>query len=338
MLQLDYSCFHCILIIDTMQDLHAGALDLNLLLALDALLHERNVTRAAGRVGLTQSAMSHKLRRLRELFEDDLLVGGRQGMVPTERALALAGPVRRGLLELHAAIRSTTPFDPATAERDFTIVSSDYADFVILPRVLEHLSRHAPGIGLRMRPSATPKPEALEDGSADIVMGMAVEGSGLKQRVVFDETLVVIIRDGHPALADDGTLSLERYAALGHVQVTDDDGPGIVDRALAQHGLRRRVVLRTPYFAAVPFMVARSELVATVPRALAEEAAGLVPLRLLPPPLPVPSFRIMMTWHERSQRDPAHEWLRELARSLTVEALAERRGPLELVHQSLDRG
>lgn len=313
-----------------MQDLHAGTLDLNLLLALDALLLERNVTRAAARVGLTQSAMSHKLRRLRELFEDDLLVGGRQGMVPTERALALAGPVRRGLLELQAAVRITAPFEPSTAQRDFTVISSDYADFVILPRVLEHLGQHAPGIGLRMRPPSNTVRHALEDGSADLSMGTPVEGSGLKQRIVFREHFVVIAREGHPAI-EGGVLSLPRYAAQGHVLVSANDSPGLVDHALAEQGLERRILLRTPYFVAVPFMVARSDLLATVPRALAEEAARFVPLRLLPPPLPLPSFAITMTWHERVHRDPAHEWLRELARRLTVEALAERGA-----HQALD--
>ena len=310
-----------------MQDLHDEALDLNLLMALDALLLERNVTRAAARVGLTQSAMSHKLRRLRELFGDDLLVGGRQGMVPTERALALAGPVRRGLLELRSAIRSTAPFDPATAQRDFTIISSDYADLVILPRVLEHLSRTAPGIGLRMRPPTGAIHQALEDGSADLVMGRPVEGSGLRQRVVFEETLVVIVRPGHPALDGDGTsLPLERYLELGHVMMSADDEPGPLDQMLATRGLSRRIVLRTPYFVGLPFMVARSELVAIVPRGLAEEAATVVPLRILPPPVPLPSTRIMMTWHERAHRDPAHEWLRELARGLTVESMSGRRG------------
>jgi DNA-binding transcriptional LysR family regulator len=310
-----------------MHDPHSSALDLNLLQALDALLLERNVTRAAARVGLTQSAMSHKLRRLRELFDDDLLVGGRQGMVPTERALALAGPVRRGLLELHAAIRITAPFDPATAERDFTIISSDYADFVILPRVLEYLGRHAPGIGLRMRPPMGPMLQALEDGSADLVMGMALEGSGLKQRLVFEETLVVIARRGHPALDDDGAaISLSRYLEQGHVLMSADDNPSPVERLLAEQGLARRVVLRTPYFVGIPFMVARSELLATIPRALAEEAASVVALHIMPPPLPLSSFRITMTWHERAHRDPAHEWLREVSRRITVEALAERRG------------
>ncbi len=311
-----------------MQELHTSSLDLNLLVALDALLTERNVTRAAARVGLTQSAMSHKLRRLREVFADDLLVGGRQGMVPTERALALAGPVRRGLLELHAAVRITAPFDPATTERCFTIITSDYADFVIMPRVLEHLTRHAPGIGMRVRPYEGSATHALEDGSADLVMGMAIEGAALKQRAVFEETFVVIVRPDHPALADDGTIPLPRFVELGHVLVAADDGPGVVDRELAAIGRSRRVVLRTPYFVGVPFIVARSELAATIPRALAEEAALVVPLHIVPPPLPLPSFRITMTWHERAHRDPAHEWLRELARRLTVEALAERRGHL----------
>lgn len=310
-----------------MQDLHTGSLDLNLLLALDALLLERNVTRAAARVGLTQSAMSHKLRRLRELFDDDLLVGGRQGMVPTERAVALAGPVRRGLLELHAAVRSTAPFDPATAEREFNIITTDYADFVIFPRVLEYLGRHAPNIRMRIIRPSDSIPHVLESGAADLVMGMAVDGASLKQRVVFEETLVVIARRGHPALAADGTsISPASYVEHGHVVVGSDESPGLVDLALAEQGLSRRIVLRTPYFVGVPFMVARSDLLALLPRALAEEAATVVPLHLAAPPLPLPSFRITMTWHERVHRDPAHEWLREVSRRLTVEAVADRRG------------
>lgn len=308
-----------------MQNLHAGSVDLNLLLALDALLMERNVTRAAARVGLTQSAMSHKLRKLREVFDDDLLVGGRHGMVPTERAEALAGPVRRGLLELHAAVRSTEPFDPATAERRFTIISSDYADFVILTRVLSYLEQRAPGVSIRMLPYTDSISTQLEDGTADLVMGIAIEGSGLKQRSVFDETFVVIVREGHPVLADGDAITMDQYLHYGHVLVSGDDGPGLVDRVLAERGLERRITLRTPYFVGVPFIVARSDLVATLPRALAQEASTFAPLRLLAPPLPLPSFRITMTWHERSHRDPAHGWLRDLSRRLTVEALVERR-------------
>lgn len=307
-----------------MQNLHAGTVDLNLLLALDALLMERNVTRAAARIGLTQSAMSHKLRRLREVFDDDLLVGGRHGMVPTERAEALAGPIRRGLLELHAAIRSTEPFDPATTQRRFTIISSDYADFVILTRVLAYLEHHAPGVSIRMLPPDDSARARLEDGTADLVMGLAIEGSGLKQRAVFDESFVVIAREGHPLLADGDSLTMERYLRHGHVLVSGDDEPGIVERVLAERGLERHIMLRTPYFAGVPFIVARSDLLATVPWALAQEASTFAPLRLLAPPLPLPSFRITMTWHERSHRDPAHGWLRDLSRNLTVEALVER--------------
>ncbi|MCA9709009.1 MAG: LysR family transcriptional regulator [Myxococcales bacterium] len=304
-----------------MQGTHVSAMDLNLLTALDALLEERNVTRAAARVGLTQSAMSHKLRRLREMFDDDLLVGGRHGMVPTERAEALAGPVRRGLLELQAAIRSTEPFDPATAERSFTIITSDYADFVILPRVLAHLERHAPGVTIRILPPSDASHARLEDGTADLVMGLALEGSGLKQRVVFEETFVALVREGHPTLAHDEPLSLARYLELGHVLVSGDDQPGPVDQILAAQGLARRIALRTPYFVGVPFIVSRSDLVATMPRALAQEASSFAALRLLTPPVALPSFRITMTWHERAHRDPAHVWLRELSRRLTVEAL-----------------
>lgn len=308
-----------------MQDLHAGTIDLNLLSALDALLLERNVTRAAARVGLTQSAMSHKLRKLRELFDDDLLVGGRHGMVPTERALALAGPVRRGLLELHAAIRSTEPFDPSTAERRFTIISSDYADFVILARVLAYFEHHAPGVSLRILPYSDAMQRQLEDGTADLIMGLAVAGSGLKQKGVYDETLVVLVREGHPALAEDGSISLDRYVEYGHIFVSGQDGPGLVDKVLAEHDRRRHIALRTPYFMGVPFITAGSDLIATVPRALAREASTFAPLRLVVPPVSLPTFRITMTWHERAHRDPGHAWLRDLARNLTIEAAAQDR-------------
>ncbi|MCH9683335.1 MAG: LysR family transcriptional regulator [Deltaproteobacteria bacterium] len=310
-----------------MQDIHGGKLDLNLMLALDALLQELNVTRAAARVGLTQSAMSHKLRRLRELFGDELLVGGRRGMVATPRAVELMAPIRRGLLELHTAVYSTGPFDPATAERRFTIISSDYADFVILPRVLEHLDRVAPGISLRIQvPAAGGIAEALENGSADLLMGDSFDGAMLRQRAVFNETFTTILRAGHPALNDADAIDIDRYVALGHVVMSSDGRPTMVDRALAERDLRRKIVLRTPYFTPIPFIVARSDLVATLPRALAEEAATFADLCLVDPPLPLPQFRIMATWHERAHRDPAHRWLRELSRDLTRAALAERRG------------
>lgn len=305
-----------------MQDIHGGAIDLNLMVALDALLEDRNVTRAAARVGLTQSAMSHRLRRLRELFEDELLVGGRQGMVPTPRAMALVAPVRRGLLELHAAVLNTTPFDPATAQRTFTIVTSDFADLVILPRVMEHVGRFAPGISMRVQPpSVGGIVQALEHGAADLVMGSPLEGASLRTRAVCDETFVVILRKGHPILEGGDRISVEQYAALGHVLVAHDDRPGVVDFELAKHGLKRRTVLRTPYFNGVPFMVARSDLVATMPQAIAEEASKYAELCIVEPPVRLPTFRIMATWHERVHRDPAHRWLRELARDMTVQAL-----------------
>ncbi|MEM7151268.1 MAG: LysR family transcriptional regulator [Myxococcota bacterium] len=307
-----------------MQDIHGGAIDLNLMVALDALLEDRNVTRAAARVGLTQSAMSHRLRRLRELFDDELLVGGRQGMVPTPRAMALVAPVRRGLLELHAAVRNTTPFDPSTAERRFTIVTSDFADLVILPRVMEYVGRVAPGISMRIQPpSGGSIVQALEHGVADLVMGTGgLEGASLRMRSVCDESFVVILRVGHPILEGRDHITVEEYASLGHVVVAHTDQPGVVDERLAERGLARRTVLRTPYFNGVPFMVARSDLVATIPRAIAEVASNFADLRIVEPPVELPTFRIMATWHERVHRDPAHRWLRELARDMTVQALA----------------
>lgn len=314
------------IVIDIMQDLHAGSIDLNLLLALDALLLERNVTRAASRVGLTQSAMSHKLRKLRELFDDDLLVGGRHGMVVTARAEMLAGPVRRALLDLHAAVRNTVSFDPATAQRTFTIMTSDYADFVVLPRVLAFFEKNAPGVSLRIRNKLDRVQARLEDGSADLAVGFPVDGANLKKTTVIEENFVVIARADHPEFVGGKTLTIRRYLKYGHVLVSSDSAPGVVDSALAERGLERRIVLRTPYFVGMPFLVGRSDLLATVPRSLAKEASAFVPLTMMPPPIPLESFRITMTWHERTHRDPAHRWMRDLSRRLTVEALADSPG------------
>lgn len=286
-------------------------LDMNLLTALEALLAEANVTRAAQKVGITQSAMSHKLRRLRELFDDPLLVGGRGGMKPTPRAVSLLGPLRRNLRELRALVHAARPFEPATAVREFTVVSTDFAEFEILPRVLEDITVEAPQVSITMREPWPGMVQALEDGSVDVVMGPPVEGpAGLVRRKVADDEFVCVVRRDHPGVAQ--ALDLDAFLCLPHLLVSPrTTGPGFVDEALAAHGLRRRVALRIPHFLGAPFVIARSDLVATLSRVLAEEACLILPLRMFPVPIDIPPIRIFMTWHERFSRDPGHAWLRE---------------------------
>ncbi|NBD09448.1 LysR family transcriptional regulator [Corallococcus sp. Z5C101001] len=290
-------------------------INLNLMVALDALLREAHVTRAAARVGLTQSAMSHALAQLRALLGDALLIRGRGGMVLTPRAEQLAAPLRRGLAELQRALRNEPPFEPATASRRFTVATRDYFGSVLLPGALELLGREAPGVDLSVRHvESSTFPALLETGEVDlVVVTPPVEsGPGLRQQKLFTEDFVCVVRKDHPAVRR--TLDLDTYLKLSHVLISPrGDGVGAVDVALAQRGLPpRRIALRVPYFLIAPLVVTRSDHVLTAPRRLIAAFSETYPLQVLAPPLPIPPFDIIQVWHERFDGDPAHQWLRGL--------------------------
>ncbi|RKG91331.1 LysR family transcriptional regulator [Corallococcus terminator] len=290
-----------------------AGINLNLLVALDALLKEAHVTRAAARVGLTQSAMSHALGQLRELLDDALLIRGRGGMVLTPRAEQLAAPLRRGLVELQRALRNEPAFEPATASRRFTVATRDYFGSALLPSALELLGREAPGVDLTvLHVENTTYPALLESGEVDlVVVTPPVEtGPGLRQQKLFTEDFVCVVRKGHPRVRK--TLDLDTYVKLSHVLISPrGDGVGAVDRVLAQRGLPpRRIALRVPYFLIAPLVVTRSDHVLTAPRRLIAAFSQAYPLQVFAPPLPVPSFDMIQVWHERFDGDPAHQWLR----------------------------
>lgn len=304
-----------------MHPLHLSQIDVNLLVGLDTLLRERSVTRAAKRLGLSQSAMSHQLRRLRELFDDPLLVSGRGGMVTTPLAETLEAPIRRALLDLGRAIRGELSFDPATAERTFTVATKDSVEMLGLPPLLELLSREAPGIRVHGRPLGPSTFIALQEGDVDLAIGPDVEQAlgvpcpGLRQRVLVRSGHACVVRAGHPVVATarrEGGLSLARYLALRHVhvQVPGASEGSPIDDALAAQDLRREVVARVGYFVSGLFAVAGSDLAVTLPRGVAEPLAGMLSLALLDPPLPLPDNALVMTWHERFEEDPANKWLR----------------------------
>jgi DNA-binding transcriptional LysR family regulator len=266
-------------LIPDMQAPHGGPdrldLDLNLLVALEALLSEANVTRAASRMGLTQSAMSHKLKRLRDQFGDPLLVATRGGMALTPYAQQLVGPLRHALHELHGVWVGPKPFDPATSDREFVIVSSDFAEFEILPLVLQYCSQHAPRVRCRM---VTPWPgllAALEEGSVDLVVGPAMQPQlGLVQRRVAEDDLRCLVRRDHPEVGD--TLDLDTFLALGHlVTQPPAKAPGAaspVADALRGISPNVRIMMTIPHLIGGPFIVAKSDLVLTTSR----HAAGAV--------------------------------------------------------------
>lgn len=295
-----------------MHDMHIGNLDLNLVRVLDALLEHRSVTKAARQLGLSQSATSHALGRLRTLLRDPLFIRDKHAFSPTARAAALAQPLRQALEDLERTLLPPPPFDPKTARRRFTIATADYAQFVLLPELVKRLTSEAPGVDLWFRVFTEPSPERAASEDADVVIGPRLQGLGgsaIVERALFDERFVCILRASHPALTKRWTP--ERFAALQHVLIAPGGQPGgTVDEALARLGLDRRVTVGVPHFLSAPYIVLDSDLVATVPERLARLVSSSLNLEVREPPIPVPGFGVYLYWHRRFQDDPAHVWLR----------------------------
>jgi DNA-binding transcriptional LysR family regulator len=296
-------------------------IDLNLLLALDALTRERSVTQAAKRAGVTQSAMSHTLRRLRELFDDPLLVRGRGGMVLTPRAEALMVPLRSGLVSLARTLAEPQPFEPEQASRTFRIVSPDLFDALVLPTLLAMLTERAPSIDLAVVPRPARLAQSLETGDVDLAIHPVLLGprpfdlgatldAELQTRTLFRDSFQCFARKGHPAF-EGRRLTVPRFTRLDHILVSPSgEGPGLVDRILDEQGLQRRIALRVPHFATALEVVAQSDLVLTAPAALRQLSAASS-LMCRPVPFGVPEHAITMIWHPRFTEDPAHRWLRQ---------------------------
>ncbi len=295
------------------------SIDLNLLVALDTLLREKNVTRAAARLGISQSAMSHALRRMRNLFEDPLFVSTPRGMQPTPRAQELADPIER-ILKGVEHVLDQPRFDPATAQRKFRIIASDYAQFVLLPSLVRYLERHAPGIDITIRTARSLLFERLERGDADLAIGLFDSDmeDGYRQEL-FSERFVCLVRAEHP-VARRG-LTLERFLEFPHALVSprEFEDTGIVDTALAKLGKKRRVSLSVPHFLVAPYAIAGSDLLLTIPARIAHAFEKPFHLRILRPPLELPGFTMSQYWHERSRQEPAHTWLRGVLKQLSQE-------------------
>lgn len=293
------------------------AIDLNLLLVFEALMDERNVTRAARRVGLSQPAMSNALGRLRRTFNDPLLARTPDGMRPTPLAQSLIGPVRAALGQLRGALEERPAFDPAASQRKFHILANDYVELTLLAPLMNELRYQAEGVGLHIyRPRSLfqpPSATTLAD-AFDLALGFFPDAltleNGIRSELLWEERNVCIARADHPLIH--GELSLAQYAAAQHVAVFyKSPGPGLIDALLEQQGLTRRQTMLVPHFTTVPFIVAASDLIATIPERLARQFAQLK-LQVLPAPLNIPPFRLTALWHERFDGDAAHTWLRGL--------------------------
>ncbi|HEY0211641.1 LysR family transcriptional regulator [Acerihabitans sp.] len=284
-------------------------LDLNLLVTLDVLLVEQNVTRAARRLNLSQPSVSVHLAKLRETFGDPLLLPGPRGMIPTPRAEELRTPLRLALDALSHAISPAAPFDPSTSSHTWRVAASDYGESTALLPALPGLRLMSPGSRLAVLASVPSLiARQAEQGEIDLAFHTR-EGSppGLHRRVLFAERYVLVGRAGHPRLT--GTPTLAQFCALDQVIVSPDGGgfQGITDITLAKAGLARRVVLSVPHFLLVMSALAATDLVAMLPSRLVRNSPAL---RVVEPPVEVEGFELVMLWHERTHRDPAHQWLR----------------------------
>jgi DNA-binding transcriptional LysR family regulator len=302
--------------------------DLNLLVALDALLAERNVTRAAARLRLSQSAMSAALARLRAVFGDPLLLRTAGGMLPTSKGQELVAPVRQVLAEIGRIVEQPGSFDPAAAEHTFTIAASDYVEYAILPRLVDFLEAKAPRARLAVRPmDFGAVGRNLEAGDIDLgIMGAAFAPPSARSRPLFVERFVCVVRRDHPRTAEQ--LTLDEYCALDHVLVSPSGGafraPG--DDALAALGRSRHVRLSVPHFLLVPEILTRSDMIAVLPERLARGYGER--FRVFELPFELAPFTIVAVWHERTHRDPALAWLRQSLADLMREPAPGAAGPL----------
>jgi DNA-binding transcriptional LysR family regulator len=307
-----------------MRMLHDGtlsAVDMNLLVVLRALLAERHVTRAAARLGLSQSATSHALARLRDLYRDPLLVRSGRALKLTPRAERLLPTLERGLSDLKAALAGEPGFDPSTARRAFTLGMVDYLQAILLGPLLRLLAREAPHVDLLLA-SVPGLEEEATAGNLDLAVTLSSKQPTLVTRELFDDDFVCLLRSGHPAAG--GKLTLQKYLTLRHVVVAPSGTSGsLVDTELERRGLSRRIALRISNFLVAPLIVRDTDFISTMPTRLATRLAAPYGLRVLPAPLELRRFGMAMMWHPRLEHDPAQVWLRGIVARVSASIAGE---------------
>ena len=292
-------------------------MDLNLLVTLEALLAEQNVTKAANRLHLSQPAVSAQLSRLRDLFDDPLLIPAQRGMTPTAKALELLDPLRHALDQVRAALAEHRHFDPGNAKLTLAIACTDYLQAVVARPLAVALRKEAPGVRIALRHLDPLQLEAqMVRGDVDLALMTPEHGPGsLRARRLFDERYVLIGRKRHPGLRRG--LTAEEFARLDHVIVSlrGGDFTTPVDDGLAALGDQRNVVLSAASFLIVPEIVSHSNFVALVPERLVRDRRD--ELKIVECPFPVPGFTVSMLWHERNHGHSGQRWVRETVMEVT---------------------
>ena len=310
--------------------MNISKIDLNLLVYLDVLLRERNVTRAAEELGISQPAMSNSLRRLRSLFDDPVLVRTSDGMTPTDRALELQPLVRNVLAAAELAVLPKTVFDPSGSERIFRIMASDYTEATLLPKLLQRLSVEAPSVRLDIMTPSDVSFHDVERGKVDLVINrFDTLPQSFHQIHLWDDSFSCVLRADNPVIKD---WNLESYLAAKHVWVsktgmgvgvgmsTDDvQRLGWVDEALAKMDAKRVITLFTRHYQAALLLAEHNDLVVTIPTLAANSIQKNPQVAVLQPPFEIPRMRLKMVWSPLLQHDPGHGWMRKLIKSVSEE-------------------
>jgi DNA-binding transcriptional LysR family regulator len=291
-----------------------GTIDLNLLIVFDAVMRERNLTRAGRRLGLSQPAASHALARLRHMLHDDLFIRTPDGMQSTPRAEQMAEPLRDALRVLRMTLEPEA-FDPSSATRGFVVAVDNYAARAVVPTLARIVSNLAPRVSLDISPIGRLNVlDQLDAGAMDVALGKLVDGGERFKCVrVMDDDYVAVIDKAHP-VADQPVLSIERLARIPHIVVTSSgDDTRFVDDALEEHDLARKIAIRVPLLSIV-LMLVGSDRLAVVPRRVADGLARICPLVVKELPFPSPRIALSMIWHRRLDNHAAHRWLRDRIR------------------------
>lgn len=289
-------------------------IDLNLLVAFDALIAERSASRAAGKLGVTQPAVSHALKRLRHLFKDDLLIRGPHGLQPTGRALSLHPQVQSVLADIRSIVSTGTEFDPATTQRTFRLSMSDAMSVEALPSIVRRIRRDAPNIDLVISTSGPQEScSRIADDDIDLAIGVFPHvPKELFSRQLYRDTLICVA-DKRNSRLKTGRMTLQDYLDSPHVTVARHRDTGIqVDEILDSMGIPRRIVVAVPHYLSIPSLIRGTDLVAHTRRRLLSVFRLSTGLVVFPVPMQVPELEFIQIWHKRYEGDPGHRWLRDL--------------------------
>jgi DNA-binding transcriptional LysR family regulator len=294
-----------------MNPAHSSSMDMNLLRVFHVVYLEKSASAAAQKLGLTQSAVSHALRKLREAFGDELFVRSGQKMTPTVRAQQLHEPVQQIMETFAEKVLAVSQFDALTARREFSLAMGDLAEVVFLPPLIRHLRAHAPGCTIRTQQmSNEAMVDALERGTVELAIGHMPEAHvSFYSQTMFMHGYVVLASTSHPRVKSQ--LSWSEFAREQHIVVTSGSDLHLQEQALLPLGIARKVAVTIGGFLAVPWLLQGTELIATVPTRLSQDITTAAMVQQLDLPEQVKPYRLQTVWHPRSHKDPAHRWMRE---------------------------